>query len=276
MVRRRVLGHVFCVGLLVATAARAQSIRDLVARSSLIFTGAVSQLHAATRDVPLEENTLIVKVGEVLDNPGDIARVRGREVTLRFKGASPDKGSSAVFFVNPYSMGETVGADVVATLPAASAAEVAKEAAAFHAEQVETALRQRVVSSILIITGRVEGKPRRAVRPRDELSTTEHDPDWWVVAVRVDSVVRGTAAPGAVIQVAFANNPDPVWADSPKLRTGDSGIFLLHRLDPQDIVKRYNNDVRISRTDELAVIDRLDFLPLSELPRVKKLISENR
>jgi len=55
---------------------------------------------------------------------------------------------------------------------------------------------------------------------------TEHDPDWQEATIHADSILKGSTASKDFI-VHFPGSKDVAWYDSPKLKSGQEGVFLL-------------------------------------------------
>jgi hypothetical protein len=87
-----------------------------------------------------------------------------------------------------------------------------------------------------------------------------HNPDWWQATIDVDSVIKGNV-PGKTATVLFAHSSDVMWYRSPKIAVGDHRVFLLHRTDHTG-----------NPTPGLAVVDALDSLPVTDLPKVQALM----
>lgn len=129
--------------------------------------------------------------------------------------------------------------------------------------QVE--MMQRLAQAELVISG-VASAPRRYVAPQAAAAATaprrisEHDPDWWVSTVTVETVEKGVN-PDKTKDVLFPNSRDIAWYRSPKIKEGDRGVWLLH-----------NRDYRGKAVPGHAVTHPLDFRPIEELNRVRSLL----
>jgi len=89
---------------------------------------------------------------------------------------------------------------------------------------------------------------------------SEHDADWWVVTITVDSVEKGVNHEKTK-DVLFANSTDVVWARAPKVKEGDRGVWLLHTKDA------YGRPV-----PGHAITHPLDFRPADDVARVRSLM----
>jgi hypothetical protein len=118
-------------------------------------------------------------------------------------------------------------------------------------------LRSRLAQAEVVVSGVVSATAQVSA-PRPPLS--EHDPDWWRATVNVESVEKGQVAT-KTIAALFAASTDVAWYRSPKLKTGDHGVLVLHRKDSSG-----------RPLPDLAVVDPLDVRPIAELDRVRSLL----
>ena len=92
----------------------AASFVDLTRHASLVFSGTVEKSHSATRGIPAGDDTVVVRVEDVLVQPAELIPLKGELVTVRFRGAekAPETKSRRLFFTNIYLAGDTVGVDI--------------------------------------------------------------------------------------------------------------------------------------------------------------------
>jgi hypothetical protein len=136
--------------------------------------------------------------------------------------------------------------------------------------QHETQVQQNVDASEVVIQGQVSAirrveKPLVASAAEPE-AITEHDPDWREAIVQIGASLKGAEGSRVAI-VRFPASLDVAWADYPKLRVGQSGIFFLAK-DAVVRVDRDRNapDVVVFRVKDIAV------LPTAELLHVRQVI----
>jgi hypothetical protein len=87
---------------------------------------------------------------------------------------------------------------------------------------------------------------------------------WSQAAIKVDSVEKGVYT-GATIAILFPSSTDIAWYRVHKVKEGDRGVWLLH-----------NRDARGGAVPALAIVHPLDFQPMEERERVRKLLSPPR
>jgi|GEM_PF-1938245 len=245
--------------LTAAVSGQAQSsLIELVRNSGFIFQGTVKTLGASTPTVAKEANTAVVLVNQVLDVLPPVGETAGREVTVRLLSSEKLRaGDSATFFTSVYSAGLSLGLQEVGTMPPNSPNMQAniRDARKSIADQ---ALVARLNTAELVIVG-VAGVPKptaSALHPGDM-----DDPLWWSVPVKIESVLKG-GIESSEVTVYFASNQSGRWKNAPQLTVGQRGIFLLQRLTPEEMEGSF-----------LFVIDALDSLNMSELERVRLLLT---
>jgi hypothetical protein len=172
------------------------------------------------------------------------------------------EGARVVFFTNGVHYG---GGIVVRSVGqgAPGDAKVAREVGEGMRQAEDDALLQRLRGASFVLTGEVvSAAPFEGERGRG----SEHDPDWWEVLIDVGSVEKGsvksTKGKAERFRALFAHSRDVAWYRSPKLKPGDRGVFVLHE-----------GEFRRHRVPAPAVIDALDFQPLSELGRIRDFIA---
>ena len=205
---------------------------DLVRRSGFIFQGTVKAIGASTPSIVRESNTAVVSVDRVLEALPPATNRAGHDVTVRLrKPGEMQPGQKATFFTYLYAGGASQGLEEVAILPIQEPAGLESRIRAARQTLADQALKARLANAELVVVGVVgEAKPtEEALNP-----ASEHDPLWWRAPIQVSSVEKGRAS-GASVMVNMATNFDYLWAQAPKLKAGDRGIFLLQ----PDREKRY-------------------------------------
>ncbi|MBW8874745.1 MAG: hypothetical protein JF614_07245 [Acidobacteria bacterium] len=252
------------VALLAVPVARAQetSFVDWVRQSGFIFIGTVKALGAATPTIVREPNSAVVTVDRVLETSAPVGNPTGRDVTVRLRNPQKTQpGERAVFFTYVHSAGATLGLIEVASQPPDPPEVLDRRIQDARRTLADQALASRLASAQLVVVG-VVGEAKPTAEALDPIS--EHDPRWWRAPIRVESFEKGKAT-GQPVYVNVAYGDDVVWRTAPKPKAGDGGIFLLQ----PDREKRF-------RVSGLFLIDPLDWLPKSELERVRRLLKASR
>jgi hypothetical protein len=245
--------------LLGGLAAQTGGIDGLVRGSHIIFVGQVVQLRAANlRVLPPTENTVLVRVSEVLDVPPSVASLKGELVTVQVaRPGDVGQGDTEVFFTNGFLFGEHLAVKEVGHIPApVSTTALRQEISAVRVQIEEEKLKSRVDGATLIIVGRaMEVKPLAKGVMR-----SEHEPDWAEVLVQVESVLKGSWRE-KTIAVVFPQSTDERWLLSPKFKPGQTGIWLLS----------HQGSTGLSESSWFA-LSPLDFQPLEQRELIHKLM----
>lgn len=239
-------------------------ISRLVEEAGFIFRGKVTK---QTRDIEgaTAQQTVTAHVEGILLSTGVLRGLVGRDVTVVTEhAAAMEDGGSFLFFTNCVVLSDHIVVREVGHIRASrdadhEVAEVLKEAA-------ERPLRDRIAIAKLIVEGHVTTSS-----PADPkaIQKSEHDPNWWIAHVAVESVIKGGGKAVKHVEVLFANSKDIAWYKSPKLHEGSRGIFLLHS------VKKTDRPPRVGRVMYQAT-EPLDFLPTERLPEVKRTLDNEK
>jgi hypothetical protein len=239
-------------------------ISRLVEEAGFIFRGKVTK---QTRDIEgaTAQQTVTAQVEGILLSTDVLRGLVGRDVTVvtEHAAAMEDEGSF-LFFTNCVVLSDHIVVREVGHIRASrdadhEVAEVLKEAA-------ERPLRDRIATAKLIVEGHVTASSPAAPKA---IQKSEHDPNWWIAHVAVESVIKGGGKAVKRVEVLFANSKDIAWYKSPKLHEGLRGIFLLHS------VKKTDRPPRVDRVIYQAT-DPLDFLPTERLPEVKRALDNEK
>jgi hypothetical protein len=236
--------------------ARKSPADSLIEQSRFVFKGTVVKLGASNvKQVPQSDKTAVVRVDEVFRSTEATRELRGQEVTAVLNRASGDEaGKSFVFFSNGFVFGDSVAVRVVERrAPSAQAERLLARIPQFERDAAETALAERLNSAEAVVVGRVTSL--RAL-DRGERFRSEHDPDWWVATVEVQSQIRGRK-PQRSVEVLFANSRDRAWYDSPKFHAGEGAIVALRK----EKVKGVRGEFYVAtHPHDLIALDRMEEL----------------
>jgi hypothetical protein len=234
---------------------------ERVRKAAFVFKGTVSQTGASNvKAVESGATTVVVRIDQVLKSPRILASRAGQDVTVIFaqaEGTAALKvGQKAIFFTEgavygeklavrevaaPLAEGGTAAAAPNAVPKEAAAQDTAKQVVEMAAEQSDDDLKVHLASADAVVFGTVASvqpvdpqrltmaaasaaAPGKAKRRR----ISEHDPNWHVAVVNVDSVEKGKAGQKQV-HVVFAQSGDVMWRSAPKFRVNQTGTFVLHK-----------------------------------------------
>jgi hypothetical protein len=251
----------------------------LARQSSIVFSGTVSQLGAASfAGVPQSPNTIVVRVDSVLKKPSAISLKKGDNVTVELKDPSGfQQGTQATFYTDGWIFGSGVAVKELGhefnTGGGAAASGAAAGGAALGQSQDQISdqdLQNRLNSADFVVIGRVKevhrwNVPKSATPHR----VSEHDPDWHEAVIQVQSVLKGGQVKGNKVVVRFPGRNDVAWVHSPKFEKNQQGIFCLNR----DQASRVTTEkVGGRQVNVYTCLGHGDSLPMSDVPRVRSLL----
>lgn len=200
---------------------------DALMRSSFVFTGSVTRLHASTTpSVRPRANTVVVAIRPEIDTvfvvPKAARSLVGRSVTLILQRTdSLVVGSALVVFASLATADTSLGLREVdyivdhGTSHDVYAARL-RDAREVLARREWTAMVQR---SAAVVVGTVDSVSRLVV-PESLARTVrfEHAPRWMDATVRIDRVSKpDTLREGLRVHVLFPGSTDVAFADAPRL-----------------------------------------------------------
>ncbi|HEX3531700.1 MAG TPA: hypothetical protein VH988_31965 [Thermoanaerobaculia bacterium] len=239
-------------------------IEQTIRSSRFIFTGTFETLGASNLSLlPASEQTALVRVREVIDQPPAFGPIRGALVTVQL--ASPAvAGGQAIFFTNGMLYGEHLAVSEVGRDPiqpgvaeAPAVGQLRKDVAVVRRREADEALATRLASAVAVVSGRIGSMRAARAAERGEEPGGEHSASWVYANLTVDATLKGKPAAG----VYFAADADPFWALAPKLAPGQEGIFLLQRPVDGDVP-----------AGAYVVVNPLDVLTKDQFARVRGLL----
>ncbi len=221
------------MALLAWGAAAAQERAEMLTASDIVFVGTV--LHQGTASfygVPVSENTIIVRVDEVIDQPSKVTLMAGDTVTVQVLDRSPLRGGvQATFYTQAWIFGEGVAVREVGHELVAQAAGVAQgqDAQTILQQRQDEQLRARIAAADMVMVGRVVSVgPSTLSQFQPTSPVTEHDPGWQEAVVEVETGIKGVADAQRVV-VRFPTSMDVQWFNAPRFTNGQEGVFICTR-----------------------------------------------
>jgi hypothetical protein len=237
---------------------------DLARRSTLVFLGTVEKTAASTMPaVKANEVTVVVRVDQVISSPGAPPGLAGKLITVQLlQPGSMKPGSQTVFFTKGWLLGESMAVVEVGRLGRDTNIQgLTEQINSVRQKMTDEALQNQLATAEAVIAGRVVAVHRAEI-PR---IGSEHDPDWYVAVIQVESVVKGESL-GREVTLLFPHSDDVMWHNSPKFKEGQRGVWLLHR-----------NQVRLPGIEnQLTALRPLDFHSPEELIRVERLVKASQ
>jgi hypothetical protein len=250
----------------------------LTTKSSIIFSGTVSQLAATSfADVPKSAQTIVVKVNSVAKKPAAVSLKKGDSVTVEVKDPSAfQEGTQATFYTDGWIFGSGVAVKelghelgtVAEPAPMTSAGKMSEQEKDKISDQE---LLDRMKASDFVVVGRVTDVHKwNAPKPKSGAPSrvTEHEPDWHEAVVEVQSVLKGGKVKGNKVIVRFPNRNDVAWVNSPKFAKNQRGIFCLNRDQSTGAPANAGGQ----QANVYTCLGHGDALPISEEARVRSLL----
>src|SRR5215472_10898198 len=187
----------WCGSTNAATSQATDNQETLLGKSSIVFSGTVSQLAATSfADVPRSEQTIVVRVDSIMKKPPAVSLKRGDSVTVEVKDASAfQEGAHATFYTDGWIFGSGIAVKELGHVLGQAGEPVPAPGAEKNVpgELSEQELKERISESDFVVVGRVTdvhkwNAPKKSGSP---LHVTEHDPDWHEAVVEIQSVLKG-------------------------------------------------------------------------------------
>jgi hypothetical protein len=242
-----------------------EELSRLVEEAGFIFRGKVTGKGKPAIQHSAAQETKTAHIEAILRSTEVLRGLLGTAVTVvGDRAESMDDEGSFLFFTNCIVLADHVVVREVGRIRASGEAE--REVAEVLNEAAERPLRKRVLTAELVVAGHVTTSSRADPKA---IQKSEHDPDWWIARVAVESVIKGGGKTVKTVEVLFANSKDIAWHKSPKLHEGLRGIFLLHAVTKAD---------RPPKVDRVVyqATDPVDFLPTERLPEVTRVLSSDK
>ena len=281
---------------------------ELLRLANFVFKGTVQKLKAATMAaVPVTNNTITVRVEEIIEAPDAMTDFAGREITVELEGGKKvKKGEQAIFYTNGWIFGDglavrsldhrpaTAGLAAMGVSPGNPVENLANKNARIRFEQSRTVCTGRVTSvrlppsqmatfraSSAAILGAESATDTSIVDP-EFTPVSEHDPIIQEAVVEVDTVHKGELV-AKEVTVRFPNSTDVQWYKAPKFRAGQQGFFMLHKEETKEETMESAPVAAMAMVaatmpadeveDAYTAMHQADFQPLDQPGGVRNLIT---
>jgi hypothetical protein len=262
-----------------AAAPQATDRAALAGKSSIIFSGTVSQLAATSfPDVPKSAQTIVVRVDSVEKKPAAVSLKKGDNVTVEVKDVSAfQEGTHATFYTDGWIFGAGVavkelGHELGAAVEPAPMTSAGKTSGQSQDQMNDQELLDRMKASDFVVVGRVtDVRPWNVPKPKSGAPSrvSEHDPDWHEAVVEIQSVLKGGKVKGNKVIVRFPNRNDVAWVSSPKFTKNQRAIFCLNR---DQSTGAPTTTMGGTQVNAYTCLGHGDALPISEEARVRSLL----
>jgi hypothetical protein len=242
------------------------TVDELIRQSEMILRVTVKTIGSSTVPASDPAKLTVITLDEVIAGPDLLKSFKGQDITVLL--ASPGavkQGEQRILFANSWTFADSIGVVEVGsqttTAQAADAKGLAEEMQRAKTTQNDQLLRAKLESATLVVAGFVRAVKARPVRSaKEQTKLSEHDPQWTEAEIEVREVLKGSSTTNS-ISIVFPASNDVMWIGAPRLSVGQDGVFLLSR------------GLEGLAAERLGVSKTLDFLPTSELAKVKSMLS---
>jgi len=266
--------------------------------ATFLFKGTIREVKSATMpDVPVDKNTVVAMVDQVLEAPTNLAKMGGRRMTVKLSGRlKVAVGDELIFHAHGWIFGASVA---VISLREERVGEARAHAALLSrggdpvAHRQNRRIKHRFTSADVVISGRVTmvrippdaaSAARAASKANSAASTpepigpvSEHTPHWREAHVEIDDVHKGVHRSKTVV-IRFPASTDVRWYKAPKFQPGHQGFFMLrkHQLPGSEPASRRKKASRsaaaTSGTEVFTALHPADFQPYTQPGGVRRII----
>lgn len=240
-----------------------KSIAEHLKASQFVVAGSVESVGSTTMPIdPTVPNVGVFKVDEILRGPQALMGFAGREITVAFQESRGVRaGERLVLFTTSWLYGQSLAVLETGRMEDRDRTAMRKEIEEAQESLEDEKLRERINRAQLVVAGEVE-KTAPLEKSGHRFPITEHDPVWWTAVIEVETFLKSRGE--RRVTILFPASLDIAWSQSPKCERGQKGIWILQR-DQQE------RGWPAMRVPGLTALDPLDFQPMSEMARVRRL-----
>ncbi len=225
--------------------------------ATFLFKGTIRAVKSATMpDVPVDKNTVIAMVDQVLEAPSNLAKMGGHRVTVRLSGRRKVAvGDELIFHAHGWIFGASVAVQSLKEEP----------------------LKDTRAHSALLSRGGDPVVHRHNRQVQNRFSTADIVVSGRVTMVRIPE--GSTAAPHSSrnVVIRFPASTDVRWYKAPKFQPGHQGFFMLrkHKLSESGSVRRTKVSRSAAAAEVFTALHPADFQPYTQPGGVRRII-ENK
>jgi len=261
MIRFVVLFALLAVPACPDKGSRLGSLQQQIRNAPFVFRGTVEKTSATTMSsVPAADNTAIVKIDEIIEAPAMPDNLTGLSITVVLEKPNSVKPKEQyVFLTRGLAYGRSIAVQEIGRREAkANDAELRQGISEAIQKNADQDLRELISRADLVVLGRVTSiEP--APEQNQRFSISEHNPQFMKAIIQVESVEKGKA--NNSVAVLFSSSTDVMWDDSPKLKEGQDGIWILHLNEKEGL-----------KVEGYTALDVRDIQPRKQLDRIRRLV----
>jgi hypothetical protein len=264
---------------------------------TFLFKGTIREVKAATMaEVPVDKNTVVAMVDQVMEAPTNLAKMGGHRVTIRLSGKTKVAvGDELIFHAHGWIFGGSVA---VISLKEERIRETRAHAALLSrggdpvAHRQNRRVKHRFSTADVVVSGRVTmvrippeaTSAKRAASLATSAADTpepigpisEHAPHWREAHIEIDDVHKGEHQSSSVV-IRFPASTDVRWYKAPKFEPGHQGFFMLHKhtspkAAPPKGRRKAAKKSAASTTEHFTALHPADFQPYTQPGGVRRII----
>ena len=269
--------------------------------ATFLFKGSIREVKGATLpDIPVDENTVVAMVDQVLEAPANLAKMGGRRVTVKLSGRRKVAvGDELIFHAHGWIFGASVAVQSLKEEPIRDTrvhAALLSRGGDPVVHRQNRQVKHRFSTADVVVSGRVlmvrippeaasAGAASNAESPANTPGPigpiSEHTPHWREAHVEVDDVHKGVHTSRTVV-IRFPASRDVRWYKAPKFEPGHQGFFMLRKHAAKEPAPAKGSKKR-SRTatakaptgDVFTALHPADFQPYTQPGGVRRIIESN-
>ncbi len=263
--------------------------------ATFLFKGTVREVKKATMDeVPVDKNTVVAMVDQVLEAPANLAKLGGRRVTVRLSGRTKAVvGDEFIFHTHGWIFGPSVA---VVSVKEERLKETREHAALLSrggdpvAHRQNRRIKHRFSTADVVLSGRVmmvrippdaSGASRAASKAKSPANTpepigpvSEHTPHWREAHIEIDDVHKGVHTSKTAV-LRFPASRDVRWYRAPKFEPGHQGFFMLRKHKGEDQPEKGRRRAAkkaVAAPSVFTALHPADFQPYTQPGGVRRII----
>ena len=270
--------------------------------ATFLFKGSIREVKSATLPgIPVDENTVVAMVDQVLEAPSNLAKLGGRRVTVKLSGRRKVAvGDELIFHAHGWIFGASVAVQSLKEEPIHDTrvhAAILSRGGDPVVHRQNRQIKHRFTTADVVVSGRVmmvrippdtasaAGAASNASSPANTPEpigpVSEHTPHWREAHVEIDDVHKGEHTSQTVV-IRFPASRDVRWYKAPKFEPGHQGFFMLrkHAAKEPPAAKRSKKGSRTATAkaataNVFTALHPADFQPYSQPGGVRRILESN-
>ena len=210
---------------------------------TFIFQGTVRKVKSSTlKDIPVDDQTVIVTVDNVIEAPKSLAKLTGSEITVQLTGnQKASLGETEIFHSSGWIFGDSVAVQCISKEPVkATHAALLTRGGNPIEHRRNRVVENRFADADTIVSGPAAAvpppaappprrrAPRAATEPVETGPVSEHNPRWRDAVIAIDKTQKGRTDKDRLV-IRFPSSTDVRWYKAPKFTPGQQGFSCCRK-----------------------------------------------